>query len=193
MPPHLLAALPACSPPPKRPQMYAGFLICCFFAGFCNLGMAAEKTLTEASGDTLQLLLPATAFGATFLADDALGRRQFLQGFIANIAATHALKNTVDAERPNGGGHSFPSGHTSASFQAAAFVHFRYGLRASVAAYLAATYVGYSRVESRQHFARDAYAGAALGMTSAYLVTSRYHWRAEFVDNATLLRFFIRL
>jgi len=70
----------------------------------------------------------------------------------------------VDKKRPTGSNQSFPSGHTSAVFQGAAFIHKRYGLKQAAAAYIGATFVGYSRVESDKHFTEDVIAGAALGI-----------------------------
>lgn len=77
--------------------------------------------------------------------------------------------------RPNGGNQSFPSGHTSISFSAAEFMRERYGWEYGLPAYAVASFVGYSRVESNQHYPRDVVAGAAIGILSSYIFTKPYH------------------
>jgi membrane-associated phospholipid phosphatase len=56
----------------------------------------------------------------------------------------------------------------------------RYGWEYGVPAYALASFVAYSRVESRQHYAHDVIAGAALGIISSYIFTRPYHgWNVE--------------
>ncbi len=131
-----------------------------------NVSRAAEKT--ERVGDVLQLLVPAVAYGITHYVNDRDGRMQFTKSFLVTAATTHALKKGINAERPNGGGRSFPSGHTSAAFQGAAFIHARYGLEYAVPAYVAAAFVGYSRVHAGKHHVNDVIAGAALGVATSF-------------------------
>ncbi len=128
----------------------------------------------EKAGDVLQLLVPGIAYGATFYMDDEQGRMQFYQSFAATVAVTYGLKYSVDKKRPNGSDHSFPSGHTSAAFQGASFIQRRYGWRYSLPAYLAASFVGYSRVESDNHYVEDVLAGAAIGIASSYYFVEPY-------------------
>ncbi len=86
---------------------------------------------------------------------------------IVQSAITVGLKYAVDRTRPNGGHHSFPSGHTSTTFATADIVLQRFGWRAGVAAYAAAAYVGASRVADRDHYPSDVVFGAAVGIASA--------------------------
>ncbi|MBI2383795.1 MAG: phosphatase PAP2 family protein [Gammaproteobacteria bacterium] len=79
---------------------------------------------------------------------------------------TYGLKYGVQEQRPNGAGESFPSGHTSISFAGAEFIRKQYGWGWGVPAYLAASYVGWSRVESGNHWTHDVLAGAAIGILS---------------------------
>jgi membrane-associated phospholipid phosphatase len=138
------------------------------------VAMTARADGVERAGDVLQLVVPAVALGMTYQRDDAEGRTQFAKAFATNLGATYALKYTVDARRPNGGEHSFPSGHTSVAFQGAAFLHARYGWETAWPAYAAAAFVGYSRVDSRNHYTRDVVAGAALGVASSLYFTRPY-------------------
>jgi len=102
------------------------------------------------------------------------GTLQFSKSFLTTLGATYALKYTINAERPNGGSHSFPSGHTSAAFSGASFLQKRYGWKYGAPAYLAATFVGWSRIESDNHYFHDVLAGAAIGVISTYVFTNAY-------------------
>lgn len=122
----------------------------------------------------IQIAIPAIAYGSTFYLDDTEGRQQFYQSFATNLLITHGLKHTIDKKRPNGGDHAFPSGHTSAAFQGAGFIHKRYGLKYAVPAYVGATFVGYSRIEAKKHDVADVLAGATLGVLSSMYFTKTY-------------------
>ncbi len=135
---------------------------------------ASAKITIAKTGDIIQVLVPSIAYGTTWYLDDLEGRSQFYKSFTSNMATTYALKYTIGSKRPNGGKHSFPSGHTSASFQGASFIHKRYGLRYAIPAYIAATFVGYSRFESYNHHKRDIIAGAAIGILNSFYFTSEY-------------------
>jgi hypothetical protein len=82
--------------------------------------------------------------------------------------ATYALKYAINADRPNGGSQSFPSGHTAAAFMGAEFIRKEFGPWWGVPAYGAASWVGYTRVKSHNHYWRDVIGGAALGILSNY-------------------------
>jgi len=143
---------------------------------------ALAADTTEKAGDFLQIAIPAIAYGATFYFDDSDGRSQFYKSFGVNILATQVLKQSINAKRPNGGDHSFPSGHTSAAFQGAGFIHARYGLDYAWPAYAAATFVGYSRIDSNAHYLRDVVAGAALGVaTSFYFTRNPYQAKSALI------------
>jgi len=93
-------------------------------------------------------------------------RHDFLLAFGRMEVVTYGLKYSVSENRPNGEPHSFPSGHTSASFMGAEFIRKEYGWWAGAPAYLAASYVGWTRQQSRNHYSRDVFAGAAIGVLS---------------------------
>jgi membrane-associated phospholipid phosphatase len=128
----------------------------------------------ETTGDILQVMLPVWAYGMTFAKDDPQGSVQFTQSFLTAMAATYATKLSVDRERPNGGNMSFPSGHTSAAFSGAAFIQMRYGWLYGSIAYAGATYVGWSRIETENHYVEDVIAGAGMGILSAAIFTKPY-------------------
>lgn len=133
----------------------------------------ADDTI-ERAGDVLQFVLPAAAYGMTFGFQDPEGRIQYTKSLALSTAVTWGLKLSVDRERPNGGSYSMPSGHASVAFSGASFIQRRYGWEYGIPAYLAATFVAYSRVESDNHFAEDVVVGAAIGIISTYLFTTPY-------------------
>ncbi|MDH5259447.1 MAG: phosphatase PAP2 family protein [Gammaproteobacteria bacterium] len=126
----------------------------------------------EALGDAVQYALPLTALGMTFTEDDTEGRIQFAKGFGATFGMTYTVKLGVNRTRPNGADYSFPSGHTSASFSSAGYIHQRYGYKKGRVAYLAAAFVGWTRIQANKHYASDVLAGAALGSLTSYVFTS---------------------
>lgn len=119
----------------------------------------------ETAGDIVQLAIPLTALIATYTLDDPEGRKQFLWSYGSTFAVTHILKRTVNKERPDGSNTlSFPSGHTSSAVSGAAFLQKRYGWDVGLPAYLAAGFVGYSRVHAKKHDWVDVSAGALLAV-----------------------------
>ncbi|MGE3342415.1 MAG: phosphatase PAP2 family protein [Vicinamibacterales bacterium] len=88
-----------------------------------------------------------------------------------NMVTTRVLKIAVDRQRPSGGGHAFPSGHTSASFTTAGVLHRHFGWKAGVPAYAVAGFIAATRVRDRAHWVSDTVFGAALGLTAAWTVT----------------------
>lgn len=143
------------------------FFLCCG-EGFASDGLAL-------AGDVLQFALPAGAGGMTLGLRDWPGSLQLVESEGLTLATTYALKYGLDTRRPNGGSLSFPSGHASVSFSAAEFLRKRYGWEAGVPAYAAASFVAYTRVESREHFYYDVVGGAAIGILSSYIFTRPYH------------------
>jgi membrane-associated phospholipid phosphatase len=128
----------------------------------------------EKSGDVLQVVIPVIAYGATLHLNDSEGQTQFYKSFFTSLLVTYGLKHLINKKRPNGSGQSFPSGHTSAAFQGASFIHKRYGLKYGIPAYIGACFVGYSRVESKNHYIEDVIAGAAVGVLSSFCFTKPY-------------------
>lgn len=124
-------------------------------------------------GDALQLALPAAALGATYVFDDGEGRIQFVKSFATTVALTEGLKYSVQETRPNGGSHSFPSGHTSVAFQSATFIQERYGSEWGIPAYALASLVGYSRVHDKEHYTKDVVAGGLIGFGASHYFTTR--------------------
>jgi membrane-associated phospholipid phosphatase len=135
----------------------------------------AKSETIETSGDIIQILIPLGAYGTTYYLDDTDGRIQFYKSFSSTVLVTQILKYTVNEERPNGNNtQSFPSGHTSAAFQGASFIHYRYGLKKAILPYMMASFVAYSRVHNKEHYIHDVAAGAFIGAFSNYYFTTKY-------------------
>lgn len=147
-------------------------LIILFLSAFCLLQSSAQHDNVQDAGDVGMVLLPATALVGSLISNDKEGSIQFLKSFTATTAITYALKWSLDVERPDGGRHSFPSGHTSAAFCGASFIQKRYGWAAGLPAYAAASFVGYSRVYAGRHHIWDVLAGAAIGTACSQLLTT---------------------
>lgn len=137
------------------------------------LTVNAQTDFIRTSGDIIQIALPASAFGTTLLERDMKGTEQMALGFGVNFAATHGLKRIINKERPNGGQHAFPSGHTAAAFQGATFIYKRYGKQYGIPALALAGFVGYSRTvgDLPPHDFWDVFGGAILGSVCGIILT----------------------
>ena len=85
---------------------------------------------------------------------------------------TRVIKISVGRTRPNGGHHSFPSGHTATAFMCATMLHKEYGWRSpwwSIGGYTVAAFTGVSRILNNRHWMSDVAAGAAIGIGSVHL------------------------
>jgi membrane-associated phospholipid phosphatase len=135
----------------------------------------AQKNNIEKSGKILRIGLPATAVVTSFVLEGKKkGVLQAAATFGTTFLTTHLLKRVIDKERPDGEKYAFPSGHTSISFSAAAFMQKRYGWNYGIPFYLLAGYVGWTRVNADRHDYWDVLGGAAVGIGCAYLFTKPY-------------------
>jgi membrane-associated phospholipid phosphatase len=84
---------------------------------------------------------------------------------IVNGAYTGILKYSVQRTRPDASDTlSFPSGHASTAFSLAAVANHHYGWKVGVPAYVLASGIGLSRIESNRHHLSDVLAGATIGL-----------------------------
>jgi len=90
---------------------------------------------------------------------------RFLKSFGFGAVSVWTLKKLGGKLRPDASDkQSFPSGHTFASFSGASFLARRYGPKAGLPAFVAAGFVGYSRVHGQKHYLDDVIAGASLAL-----------------------------
>ena len=129
------------------------------------------------------------AFAGVWLAvlDGDRGRRAAIASVAGSAGATYIAQRllkpifrrnrpwfTREAAKVVGGktpDHSFPSGHTAASFAAATALSMAYP-RARPLLYATATGVGLSRIHLGHHFFSDVAAGAALGSALGWVMGS---------------------
>tara|TARA_Y100001970_G_C14095009_1_gene782148 strand:- start:124 stop:696 length:573 start_codon:yes stop_codon:yes gene_type:complete len=133
-----------------------------------------NRSSIERAGDFLQIGLPLFGLGISKYKDDSDGTSQFWKSFLYANLTTSLLKIIVDKERPNG--HcceSFPSGHTTAAFSGAMFIHQRYGDKYGIPSLLLASFVGYSRVYAKKHYWIDVFCGATIGILSNIILTEK--------------------
>jgi membrane-associated phospholipid phosphatase len=134
----------------------------------------------ETYGNLGQYAIPAIAAGISWYQDDIDGLKQFSYSLAATGASVWALKNTVDSQRPNGEEKSFPSGHSALAFSGASYLQMRYGWTYGIPAYAAAGLVGWSRVDTEQHYWRDVIAGAVIATSFSYLFTDTKEQQVAF-------------
>ena len=151
--------------------MTAAVVVLAFLAG----ASGATATTIETSGSVAAVALPAGAAVAAALHKDGRGTLELVESYAATMAVVYVLKPTINRTRPDGGSQSFPSGHAASAFAGAAFLQRRYGWSLGAPAYALATFVAYSRVESKRHYTTDVVAGGAIGILSNLAFTRRYH------------------
>ena len=86
---------------------------------------------------------------------------------IVNGVLTQGVKLSTDRQRPSGGPHAFPSGHTSATFATAEVIREHYGWKWGAPVYGIGAYVSVSRMVDNKHWASDVIFGSAIGIVSA--------------------------
>ena len=93
----------------------------------------------------------------------------------------HGMKTIIPSERPNGGAHSMPSGHTAQAFLSATILDMEYRDTSpwiSVSGYAAASATGILRMVNNKHWISDVLIGAGIGIfsTKAVYFTHKYRW-----------------
>ena len=105
---------------------------------------------------------------------DWKGTGQSAMALAATSVTTDLLKRVTKEERPDhSNDRSFPSGHTSMSFAAAASLEKRDGWEVGLPAHAVAAFVGVARVKADKHFVHDVIAGAAIGEAAGWLIVSK--------------------
>ncbi len=152
-------------------NIFFKILTCLAVAGVASLH--GNEGVTS-SGDLVQIAIPLSAFSISSLKDDREGMKQLAYTMLTSVVVTAALKLAINKRRPNGGDCSFPSGHTSFAFAGSSYLGFRYGKAYGAPLSVASGFVGYSRVQGFRHYWVDVFAGAAIGIGSAWLFTDKY-------------------
>lgn len=141
---------------------------------------AGQKGWDDASTVARDALVVA-AIGLPAVRKDWNGALQAGGSVGAGALVSFGLKEAFPELRPDRSDRkSFPSGHTSVAFAAAASLHNRNGWEIGVPAYLAAVFVGVARVQADKHHWYDVLAGAAIGEASGLLITRARDDKVQF-------------
>ena len=105
-----------------------------------------------------------------------------LHALALNGLTTVALKLCTNSTSPNGDTYGWPSGHTSSSFTFATVVYEEYGPWVGIPAFAFATYVGYERIDARNHDFSDVISGALIGIAIGHAVTQNHKPRVFGMD-----------
>jgi membrane-associated phospholipid phosphatase len=123
----------------------------------------ANSSTIETSGTAVAIALPLTAAGVALWKQDGTGVKELAEVTALTVGTALLLKYTTHEERPDhSDDHSFPSDTAALAFAPAQFLWTRYGWQYGAPAYLAAGFVGYSRVDSQQHHWWDVVASAGI-------------------------------
>ncbi len=119
------------------------------------------------AGDYLQVALPVAALVCAARKHEFAPVAWRFVGQEAVVQASkYALGNATINQRPNGGTHGFPSGHTAAAFYGASYLS-RRCMNTKGGKYLAfglAALVGASRIDGDNHTVGQVVAGALVGV-----------------------------
>ena len=154
-------------------QPYFGF---CAALALCAATPACADDTVRTAGEILRLALPAAAGAIALGKHDEHGAWQLGGSELIAEGGSLLLQELIEEERPDKSDkHSFPSDSAAVAFSAASFLQIRYGLSYGLPAYAVASFVGWSRVESKRHYWHDVLAGAALGVVASEITAIRYH------------------
>jgi len=143
------------------------------FSCCCAPANASNKSWDDASTIGRDALV-AVAIGVPVTQGDWPGALQAGGSIGAAGLVSYGLKEVFPETRPDRSDRkSFPSGHTSVSFAAAATLQNRYGWEVGLPAQLVAAFVGVARVKADKHHWYDVAVGAGIGEVSGFLITSR--------------------
>lgn len=138
---------------------------------------AAHASGIETAGTAVAIAMPLVAGGIAFSHDqDWTGIAQLGVDTIGTVGIAYGLKHVIREERPDHSDfQSMPSDTAALAFAPAAFLWDRYGWRYGVPAYLAAAFVGYSRVDADKHHWYDVAASAGIAWGVSQIFTTEYH------------------
>lgn len=116
--------------------------------------------------------LTAWSLGVPLVTGDTPGALQAGASLGAAAVVSQGLKMVIPEMRPDGSNDkSFPSGHASVAFAAAASIAERRGYPEGIAALAIAGLVATARVQADKHYWHDVVAGAGIGIASGLLLT----------------------
>jgi len=108
--------------------------------------------------------------------------KTLINALAVNGLTTLALKGIAHSESPNGDDFGWPSGHTSSTFCLATVMHKAYGPWVGVPLFAFASYVGYERIDARNHDFNDVISGAIIGIVIGEMVYENHKPRIAGMD-----------
>lgn len=152
-----------------RGSLLARCFICLAFVAASAVANDAHRR----AGDVLRFAMPAGVVAYELWRGDDEGLWQFGKSWIVTLGATEVLKRGTHVQRPDrSDDQSFPSGHAAHAFAAATYMHRRHGIDQAWPWYVAATYVGWTRVQANRHRWVDIAGSAALAGASSWWLVS---------------------
>ena len=100
--------------------------------------------------------------------------KALINALAINGLTTMALKGLTRTRSPNGDPLGWPSGHTSSTFCLATVMHEAYGPWAGIPLFALASFVGYERVDARNHDFSDVLSGALIGIAIGHAVMQNH-------------------
>lgn len=132
--------------------------------------------------------------GLPIILRDPVGIMQNVFIAFGSTALTHGLKRALDSvvvddtrlgERPNGGRHNMPSGHSSMAACAAYFVGRRYGWKHLIYLGPIVLLTMFARVALDAHTISAVIAGTLIGIVGAALFTGRFDGKTQSGNQST--------
>jgi len=108
--------------------------------------------------------------------------KTLINALAINGAVNVVLKAAAHTEPPNGGENGWPSGHTSSSFAFATVLYESYGPAVGLPLYAFAAFVGYERIDARNHDLSDVLSGAVIGTAIGWAVANNHQPRLLGMD-----------
>jgi len=121
--------------------------------------------------------LAAVMYGAGLVGDDTKlyeTSKTLMNALAINGTFTLLLKWATRTESPNDDENGWPSGHTSSSFCVATVMHKTYGPWVGVPLFAFAGYVGYERIDARNHDFSDVVSGMLIGIAVGHAVANNH-------------------
>ena len=146
-------------------------------AALAGLGLCApaHADTIENLGTIVAVALPLTAGGISAVKNDWTGVAQVTVGTGLTLGTAYGLKQIIRSERPDKSDmKSFPSDTAALAFAPASYLWDRYGWEYGVPAYLAASFVAYSRVDANKHHWYDVAASAVIAFGYSKIITTDY-------------------
>ena len=135
----------------------------------------AGTSNVENAGRIVAFSLPVVAGGISVAKDDWTGVAELALVGITTVGTAFALKHVVHEQRPDHSDfQSFPSDTAAVAFAPAQYLWDRYGWEYGLPAYAAAGFVGWSRVDAKQHHWWDVVASAGIAFGYSKWITTEY-------------------